>query len=132
MEIRDFYNDINKKFDDAYLKLKEVLKSHDGFICTDDDKKDYLYGFDFIDDKTTERRILAIRLDNDDVEVYCVPLTSEIGYFVEIENWDAHTNDDWDTFYEGESEGYWISLWGSEMYAIFTLYNILEVIEEYL
>lgn len=138
-KIKKSYKGFNKAFESGKNALIELLKKNGGFIATTDVGCDTIYGYDVFDDELTEMKVEAIRMVDYDgtpltdydgvpeVEVYFAPNGISKDW-----NWDEHTNDEWDTYFELESDGYWASLFHSEVLCVFTLYNILECVEEYI
>ena len=119
--LKEIYTNINAQIFMGREELKKLLKRNGGFLMTDEKSGDKIFGYDMIDDTIVERRITAIRLTKDgDIEVYCEDVNSTRI----VSAWGA--DDTYETFLDGDSNGYWVSLFHSEMYGVFTLYNILE------
>lgn len=130
-DIKEIYAAMSASVDNGYKALVECLKEHGRFVNMSEKGGDAVYAIDYISDEAVERKVLAVRLDEgDDVEIYLCPLQKL--FTVEDGAWDIFKDDDWESFWKGETKGYWISLRHSEVYFIHTLFNILESIGWYI
>lgn len=124
-KIRDAYKQMGDAYNKGYKAIVELLKEKGGFIATNNKNGDSIYGYDFLDDLVTEVKVFAIRLVEDKY-IECYVAEYERAPSISITDWDKHTDDDYDTYFEGESDGYWFNI--NDGLPVFTTFNILESI----
>ena len=113
--------DVSKGINILVNKVRDFVKENGGFISTHDVGGDTIYSYvvDWDCDCVTEERVLAVRVNNDILQIICTPYKNDT-YDTPIEEKDC-TDEDW----------YSVGECGDSILTAQTILSIAESIDQY-